>query len=1155
MFSTFHHLFHQYKVEMNWPVLLILFFTIFCSARRRGSSQYRTAYACEGRDLNITCRPGYRIHLIRANYGRFSIALCNENGALHWSVDCMSRNSFRVMQDRCAGSSSCTVEVSSKTFGDDPCPETFKYLEVHYICGLDIISTTTSRRPFPPIIFPNTRPPDVKSTTEFYILFMKPSSTIAQSSSPPPTTTTTTPTTIPTTVLSELEPKRAKPVDIISLDVSPTKLVTVSPSKNATTKYCLPVTSRGLFWNWTRVGEIVEKKCPDGAHGTARWSCSISTNDWYPRIPSLGNCSSLWYGNFIDRMHGVSRNESVVNVAEDLARRTTKRRLYAKDIIEASFVLKGLVSATKKQPYYYSYNQQRELMQALMKVVSNLLDKKQTESYQDLTPSERRFSASIILENLEENALSLAETQRAGDVFTHAEENVLAFVQIVKSHQTSHLVFPQPQVITETMWRTMEDSVYVPSSVMNHYSRYFQGHVWVVFMAYNNMENMLQSQSLLLPFSLSQDQQETVKQVVNSRIVSVSFGNTQPTWLPEPVIITLSSLRKENVSDPQCVFWDFETSDWSSQGCSVVSFNISHTVCSCNHLTNFAVLMTIKPIESNVEYNRTLLVITYVGCVISILSLLLTTVTFLCIRTLQNDRTTIHKNLCVCLLVAEVLFIAGINQTTVRVVCGIVAGLLHYFFLASFVWMFLEGFHLYIMLVEVLESEQSRMKCFYLVGYGVPAIVVLISAAVDSQSYGTDQYCWLKADNYFVFSFVGPVIAVLLASMVFLSIAVYIMCRHGNLMPTFKTKEQTKLWVWIRGAMVLVVLLGLTWAFGLLYLNEESVIIAYVFTVLNSLQGLFIFFFHCVRNEKVQEEYQKLIHQSQWLPKCLCNEDPREQCSSVVTSANTQPVCPHSSSCQSWVTTFGCDKPLVTSALINRTQDPETPRRMNQGRKPSQNSSGKFQQRNSLGMHSVDEVLAERSGRWAASRSRRPIVAGNVLENPMKTYDLHQLCKGNIILLDVDRRLNPLMDHIYETIDSDRDSLSSHKLYPPSVSQHYMSSNGQIKSNYSPGHQSTSSFVCDQRPLIPNNLEDQKTPVTSGHISGKPNHCSLQSCSGQVSYPRPSPTDSDNSSCSSSGTRGNGSSSTVPVRSITPSSEFSDGQSASVADRSACRQH
>lgn len=58
---------------------------------------------------------------------------------------------------------------------------------------------------------------------------------------------------------------------------------------------------------------------------------------------------------------------------------------------------------------------------------------------------------------------------------------------------------------------------------------------------------------------------------------------------------------------------------------------------------------------------------------------------------------------------------------------------------------------------------------------------------------------------------------------------------------------------WLRGAIVLVFLLGLTWTFGLLYLNQESVIMAYIFTVLNSLQGMFIFVFHCIQNEKVRE--------------------------------------------------------------------------------------------------------------------------------------------------------------------------------------------------------------------------------------------------------------------------------------------------------------
>jgi len=56
---------------------------------------------------------------------------------------------------------------------------------------------------------------------------------------------------------------------------------------------------------------------------------------------------------------------------------------------------------------------------------------------------------------------------------------------------------------------------------------------------------------------------------------------------------------------------------------------------------------------------------------------------------------------------------------------------------------------------------------------------------------------------------------------------------------------------WIKGAIVLIVLLGPTWAFGLFYINTHSIVMAYVFTVLNSLQGVFIFVFHCLMNEKV----------------------------------------------------------------------------------------------------------------------------------------------------------------------------------------------------------------------------------------------------------------------------------------------------------------
>jgi len=56
---------------------------------------------------------------------------------------------------------------------------------------------------------------------------------------------------------------------------------------------------------------------------------------------------------------------------------------------------------------------------------------------------------------------------------------------------------------------------------------------------------------------------------------------------------------------------------------------------------------------------------------------------------------------------------------------------------------------------------------------------------------------------------------------------------------------------WIKGAVVLEVLLGLTWAFGFAYVNEQTLALAYIFTILNSLQGLFIFLFHCVLSDKV----------------------------------------------------------------------------------------------------------------------------------------------------------------------------------------------------------------------------------------------------------------------------------------------------------------
>jgi hypothetical protein len=55
----------------------------------------------------------------------------------------------------------------------------------------------------------------------------------------------------------------------------------------------------------------------------------------------------------------------------------------------------------------------------------------------------------------------------------------------------------------------------------------------------------------------------------------------------------------------------------------------------------------------------------------------------------------------------------------------------------------------------------------------------------------------------------------------------------------------------VKGSIIILPLLGLTWVFGLLIVNEAALVFAWIFTVLNTLQGLFIFLLHVLRHERV----------------------------------------------------------------------------------------------------------------------------------------------------------------------------------------------------------------------------------------------------------------------------------------------------------------
>lgn len=56
---------------------------------------------------------------------------------------------------------------------------------------------------------------------------------------------------------------------------------------------------------------------------------------------------------------------------------------------------------------------------------------------------------------------------------------------------------------------------------------------------------------------------------------------------------------------------------------------------------------------------------------------------------------------------------------------------------------------------------------------------------------------------------------------------------------------------WLRRSAMLLPVLGVTWSFGLLTFVSSTVVFHYVFTILNSLQGFFIFVNFCILDDTV----------------------------------------------------------------------------------------------------------------------------------------------------------------------------------------------------------------------------------------------------------------------------------------------------------------
>ncbi|XP_035582015.1 adhesion G protein-coupled receptor L3 isoform X3 [Zalophus californianus] len=649
------------------------------------------------------------------------------------------------------------------------------------------------------------------------------------------------------------------------LDDMTTHLPSASSQIPALEESCEAVEAREIMWFKTRQGQMAKQPCPAGTIGVSTYLCLAPDGIWDPQGPDLSNCSSPWVNHITQKLKS---GETAANIARELAEQT-RNHLNAGDItysVRAMDQLVGLLDVQLRNLTPGGKDSAaRSLNKAMVETVNNLLQPQASNAWRDLTISDQLRAATMLLDTVEESAFVLADNLLKTDIVRENTDNIqLEVARLSTEGNLEDLKFPENMGHGST--------IQLSANTLKQNGR--NGEIRVAFVLYNNLGPYLSTENASMKLgteALSTNHSVIVNSPVITAAINKEFSNK--VYLADPVVFTVKHIKQsEENFNPNCSFWSYSkrtmTGYWSTQGCRLLTTNKTHTTCSCNHLTNFAVLMAhVEVKHSDAVHDLLLDVITWVGILLSLVCLLICIFTFCFFRGLQSDRNTIHKNLCISLFVAELLFLIGINRTDQPIACAVFAALLHFFFLAAFTWMFLEGVQLYIMLVEVFESEHSRRKYFYLVGYGMPALIVAVSAAVDYRSYGTDKVCWLRLDTYFIWSFIGPATLIIMLNVIFLGIALYKMFHHTAILKPESgcldniNYEDNRPFIksWVIGAIALLCLLGLTWAFGLMYINESTVIMAYLFTIFNSLQGMFIFIFHCVLQKKVRKEYGKCL--------------------------------------------------------------------------------------------------------------------------------------------------------------------------------------------------------------------------------------------------------------------------------------------------------
>ncbi|XP_014276232.1 adhesion G protein-coupled receptor A3 [Halyomorpha halys] len=514
------------------------------------------------------------------------------------------------------------------------------------------------------------------------------------------------------------------------------------------TKYCKSIVTednKGHYvWPKTVAGHVVELPCQaEIGFGLARNNCTLD-GEWQNLNTSI--CSFTSETTRIlqqfAQMNLTKARDTIFESAKRLNNYTIENKHLLTDSMDIVFITRTV------RKYLEFLNEEKNLGSLLLDLISFLMDlDKELLSSAQLEDK----SCSKLLEAIEtiipHTSLQSCKWNMAIDEFKIYRESFLGLTcswwnsrEKKPGDRICHCSKSNKSGVLLTHDKILEASIQIPASLFHQLER--QGKTATVKELIVGMFD----NTNLFPMTYNSSR------VISSPVVGAKLVGLEVDDLTEPVVVMLGGLREGATP----VWWSETTGQWAVRPCRPADILHDLLVLHCTSLGYFALASSIHSSSyPRLEQSKSrhsppgIFVGTFVGSTCLIVAAFTYAV---CYSSIQMSGRMKHAlaNTWLAISFLSLVFSVGIYQTENIRFCQGIGLMLHYLTLCSLFWMAvsINCMHRVGSKPEVVPEENAPPTPhpalgLYLVGWGIPGLLVGLSGAVNPSGYANPHYCSL----------------------------------------------------------------------------------------------------------------------------------------------------------------------------------------------------------------------------------------------------------------------------------------------------------------------------------------------------------------------------------------------------------------------------